>query len=166
MSQMRRLRDQILPVMDHRANSESITSTSMMAMCWEPLWPGKNHCIPPINRRAHTRGTVEGQINHNMSAVCVYICRVGRPGPDSHGNRWTREEREATGEAGMRVGEGGWEKIGKESRLSPVIRGGGIPVWRGRGPGGWEKFIDKKGERGDGETMFGIEREQTIICID
>ena len=32
------------------------------------------------------------------------------------------------------------------------------------------KFIDKKGrrerERGEGETMFGIKREQTIICID
>ena len=32
-------------------------------------------------------------------------------------------------------------------------------------------FIDKKGreggrERGEGETMFGIKREQTIICID
>lgn len=28
-------------------------------------------------------------------------------------------------------------------------------------------FIDKKGRaRGEGETMFGIGREQTIICID
>jgi len=27
----------------------------------------------------------------------------------------------------MCVGKGGWEKIGKESRLSPVIRGGGNP---------------------------------------
>lgn len=34
---------------------------------------------------------------------------------------------------------------------------------RGEGRPG---FIDKKGERGEGETMFGIEREQTIICID
>lgn len=72
------------------------------------------------------------------------------------------------------VGEGGWEKIGKESRLSPVIRGGGIPVWRVGGRGGVRRgegrpgFIDKKGgrERGEGETMFGIKREQTIICID
>lgn len=69
----------------------------------------------------------------------------------------------------MRGGE-----IGKENRLSPVIRGGGIPVRRGGG--GVRrgerrvKFIDKKGrrerERGEGETMFGIKREQTIICID
>lgn len=36
---------------------------------------------------------------------------------------------------------------------------------RGEGRPG---FIDKKGgrERGEGETMFGIKREQTIICID
>lgn len=78
------------------------------------------------------------------------------------------------GEGGREVGRergrvGGWEKIGKESRLSPVIRGGGIPVWGWgvrRGEGGPE-FIDKKGGReGEGETMFGIKREQTIICID
>ena len=59
-------------------------------------------------------------------------------------------------------GRAGWEKIGKESRLSPVIRGGGIPVWRG-GEAGWVRrgegrpgFIDKKGrEGGRGEEGRG-----------
>lgn len=44
-------------------------------------------------------------------------------------------------------------EIGKENRLSPVIRGGGIPVRRGV-KAGWVrrgerrvKFIDKKGRR-------------------
>lgn len=75
-----------------------------------------------------------------------------------------------------REGGCGGGKIGKENRLSPVIRGGGIPVRRGV-KAGWVrrgerrlKFIDKTGrrerERGEGETMFGIKREQTIICID
>lgn len=69
----------------------------------------------------------------------------------------------------------GGEKIGKESRLSPVIRGGGIPVCRGGGWGRCGGVRDDRGslikrergrENGKGETMFGIEREQTIICID
>lgn len=63
---------------------------------------------PLINQKARTRGAVEQQLNHNTSAVCVYICRAGGPGPDSHGNRWTREEREVAGEEGMCVCGGGW----------------------------------------------------------
>lgn len=51
------------------------------------------------------------------------------------------------------VGEGG-------------LRRGGL----GGEAGGEEgpEFIDKTGGRweGEGETMFGIKREQTIICID
>lgn len=48
--------------------------------------------------------------------------------------------------------------------------GGGVKAgWARRGERRL-KFIDKKGrrerERGEGETMFGIKREQTIICID
>lgn len=75
-----------------------------------------------------------------------------------------------------RAGEVGGGKIGKENRLSPVIRGGGIPLRRGVKAGRVRrgerrlKFIDKKGrrerEREEGETMFGIKREETIICID
>lgn len=64
-------------------------------------------------------------------------------------------------------GRAGGTKIGKESRLSPVIRGGGIPILRGgegRGGGrvgGWVRrgegrpgLIDKKGER-EGEGRMG-----------
>lgn len=54
---------------------------------------------------------------------------------------------------------GGGEKIGKESRLSPVINGG-IPGRR-EGEGGERPgFIEKK------HRLFGIGRKQTIICID
>lgn len=49
--------------------------------------PGKNHLIQLINQKARTRREVEWQLNHNTTAVCVYICRAGGPGPDSHGNR-------------------------------------------------------------------------------
>lgn len=43
-------------------------------------------------------------------------------------------KREAAGEAEKCAGGGGGgRKIGKESRLSPVIRGGGIPRLRGGG---------------------------------
>lgn len=68
-------------------------------------------------------------------------------------------------------------EIGKENRLSPIIKGkgnprpeGGVKAGRVRRGERRLKFIDKKGrrerERGEGETMFGIKREQTIICID
>lgn len=58
-------------------------------------------------------------------AQCVYICRRGHTGRyltviDEQGNR--------KGEVWVRRG-GSEKKIGKESRLSPVINGG-IPAWR------------------------------------
>lgn len=58
--------------------------------------------------------------------------------------------------------EGGRIKIGKESRLSPVINGG-IPVWRGGWRGSVRErpgFIEKK------HSVFGMKRKQTIIYID
>lgn len=64
---------------------------------------------------------------------------------------------------GGREGWGG-RKIGKENRLSPVIRGGGIPVRRGV-KAGWVrrgerrlKFIDKTGRR-------EREREKERLCL-
>lgn len=73
----------------------------------------------------------------------------------------------------MCVGEGGWEKIGKESRLSPVIRGGGIPVWRGGGGGGRgvrrgegrPGFIDKKGGRGEKGRLCLASRESRQLSV-
>lgn len=62
-------------------------------------------------------------------------------------------------------GGGGGGKIGKESRLSPVINGG-IPAWRGRREvqagcvGERPGFIEKK------HSVFGMKRKQTIIYID
>lgn len=68
------------------------------------------------------------------------------------------------------VGEGGWGKIGKESRLSPVIRGGGIPVWRGGC--GWVRrgegrlgFIDKKGGRGEKGRLCLASRESRQLSV-
>lgn len=47
----------------------------------------KPHWSPLINQKARPGRGVEWRLNRNTTAVCVYICRAGGPGPDSHGNR-------------------------------------------------------------------------------
>lgn len=59
--------------------------------------------------------------------LCLHLLKGARRAI-SHGNRWTGEL-EGGGAGGAKK-----KKIGKESRLSPVINGG-IPVWRGRREG-------------------------------
>lgn len=53
------------------------------------------------------------------------------------------------------------EKIVKESRLSPVINGG-IPAWRKGWQGAQGKDLDSLRKN----SVFGMERKQTIIYID
>lgn len=70
---------------------------------------------------------------------------------------------------GMRGGErdrggGGKKKIGKESRLSPVINGG-IPARR-KGRRGRRVAQGKDLDSLRKNSVFGMKRKQTIIYID
>lgn len=81
------------------------------------------------------------------------------------------EEREWVRQGCWGEREGGRKSVKKAGYLPSLGErespsgGGGGSRWVRRGEERLE-FIDKKGERREGETMFGIEREQTIICID
>lgn len=76
------------------------------------------------------------------------------------GREGGRGERDWSGGGG-----GVGKKIGKESRLSPVINGG-IPVWRARREGQVGCVVERPGFIEKKHSVFGMKRKQTIIYID
>lgn len=76
--------DHILQMTGHRSGGECTTSPSSTVMGFGE--ESRRNSVKTAGQKAHTQGA-EWKLNHNPSAVCVYICRAGGPGPDSHGNR-------------------------------------------------------------------------------